>query len=337
MRLATVGGNRWIAILSGLFILMGVAVLVGWLYLQVVKPGQRARYFIFMDNVAGVRPGAEVRVNGFAIGQVDEIRPDLDIDRIEFRVDIVIDKIWPIPVDSTITVVTDGLLATPILELTPGVTEVLLEEGSRILTVPPPPSMTEQVSNLIEKQVAPALNAFLATVQVLQAQLEENVPAIVADAHSFMSDAHEMMGKASNAISAVEAEVQSLAVGLGDAGDMLSRISQPEKTRQIENLLANLDVTSRNLKSASEDLQAVLRSSRDLVQRSDRLLAENQDPLNNTIQDAEFTMQSVAASMAVVMQNLERASQEIAALAGKINDNPAVIISGDKPGRDPFK
>jgi hypothetical protein len=37
------------------------------------------------------------------------------------------------------------------------------------------------------------------------------------------------------------------------------------------------------------------------------------------------------------MQNLERASQEIAALAGKINDNPSLILGSDQEETDPFR
>ena len=59
MRLTTLGSSRGIAVLSGLFLLLGAAILTGWLYLQVVKPGQRASYFIFMEDVSGVRPGRE--------------------------------------------------------------------------------------------------------------------------------------------------------------------------------------------------------------------------------------------------------------------------------------
>ena len=48
-------------------------------------------------------------------------------------------------------------------------------------------------------------------------------------------------------------------------------------------------------------------------------------------------MQSLARSIDTVLQNLERASQEIAALAGKLNDNPSVILSGQESQEDPFK
>jgi virulence factor Mce-like protein len=330
MRLTTLGSSRGIAVLSGLFLLLGAAILTGWLYLQVVKPGQRASYFIFMEDVSGVRPGTEVRVNGYAVGQVSDIEPDLDIDRIVFRVDIVVDRIWPIPVDSTITIARDGLLSTPILELSPGKTETPLPEGGRLLTVAAPPSITDQVSSLIEEQVAPTLAVFTETITVLQAQIDENVPAIIDDARTIMAST-------SRTVAALESEVDKLAAGLGDAGEMMSRLSEEGNAQQIEDLINNLEQTSRNLKAASVKLEVILDSSSELVASSERILVENEAALRNTVEDTEFTMQSLSTSINIVMQNLERASQEIAALAGKINDNPSLILGSDQEETDPFR
>jgi ABC-type transporter Mla subunit MlaD len=319
MRLTTLGSSRGIAVLSGLFLLLGAAILTGWLYLQVVKPGQRASYFIFMEDVSGVRPGTEVRVNGYAVGQVSDIEPDLDIDRI-----------WPIPVDSTITIARDGLLSTPILELSPGKTETPLPEGGRLLTVAAPPSITDQVSSLIEEQVAPTLAVFTETITVLQAQIDENVPAIIDDARTIMAST-------SRTVAALESEVDKLAAGLGDAGEMMSRLSEEGNAQQIEDLINNLEQTSRNLKAASVKLEVILDSSSELVASSERILVENEAALRNTVEDTEFTMQSLSTSINIVMQNLERASQEIAALAGKINDNPSLILGSDQEETDPFR
>ena len=330
MRLTTLGGSRGIAVLSGLFLLLGAAIFTGWLYLQVVKPGQRASYFIFMEDVSGIRPGTEVRVNGFAVGQVSDIEPDLDIDEIVFRVDIVVDKIWPIPVDSTITIARDGLLSTPILELMPGRTETPLAEGGRILTVAAPASITEQVSSLIEEQVAPTLGVFTETITVLQAQIEENIPAIIEDARF-------IMGSTSRSVAALEAEVEKLAAGLGDAGEVMSRLSEAGNAQQIEALIDNLEQTTANLKAATVKLDAILDSSGELVSSSERILTDNEAALRNTIEDTSFTMQSLSTSINIVLQNLERASQEIAALAGKINDNPSLILGGDQEETDPFR
>jgi len=330
MKLATVTGSRGIAILSGLFVLLGVSTLAGWLYFQVVKPGQRAHYFIFMDDVTGIRPGTEVKVHGYSIGQVDAITPDLDLDNIEFQVDIVIDKIWPISVDSTITIVNDGLLSTPILNLTPGRTRTLLAEGARILTIPPPPSITQQISGLLEKQVAPTLTAFLATIKQLQGRIEEDVPGIMADARS-------IMGSTARSMTALEGEIDKLAKGMGAAGDLMSRLGKDQTAAQIESVIAALEDTAKNVKETSLRLDGLLKNAEALIDSGKAAVDENRPALRSTVSDAEYTMQSLSTSITLILQNLERASQELAALTGEVRADPKVIVTGEPRQRGPFQ
>jgi ABC-type transporter Mla subunit MlaD len=183
---------------------------------------------------------------------------------------------------------------------------------------------------LIEEQVAPTLAVFTETITVLQAQIDENVPAIIDDARTIMAST-------SRTVAALESEVDKLAAGLGDAGEMMSRLSEEGNAQQIEDLINNLEQTSRNLKAASVKLEVILDSSSELVASSERILVENEAALRNTVEDTEFTMQSLSTSINIVMQNLERASQEIAALAGKINDNPSLILGSDQEETDPFR
>ncbi|HMB76271.1 MAG TPA: MlaD family protein [Kiloniellaceae bacterium] len=330
MKLATVTGSKGIAILSGLFVLLGFFALAGWLYFQVVKPGQRAHYYIFMNDVTGIRPGTEVKVAGYPIGQVDAITPDLDLDQIEFQVDIVIDKIWPISIDSTISIVNDGLLSTPILDLTPGRTKTLLAEGARILTIAPPPSITQQISGILEKQVAPTLAAFLKTIEQLQGRIEEDVPAIMTDARSIMSSTAKSM-------SALENEIDKLAQGMGAAGSLMSRLGRDQTAEQVEALLAKLQDTADNIKATSKRLDSLMQKSNALVDSGTAMIDENRPALRSTVADAEFALQSVATSITFILQNLERASQEIASLTGRIQADPKVIVTGEPERRGPFQ
>ncbi|MDX1401931.1 MAG: MlaD family protein [Kiloniellales bacterium] len=330
MRLANLGANRAVAFLSGLFVLLGAGVLAGWLYFQVVKPGQRAPYFIFLSDVTGIRPGTEVRVNGYPIGQVTNIEPDLDINRIEFRVDIVVDKIWPIPVDSTITISTDGILSTPVLALDPGNTETLLAEGALIPTLKAPPNITERITRLVDQEIAPTLRTFMATMKDVQVQIDENAPALLADARLVLS-------KTAATVNSLEGEIEALAAGMGDAGELMSKLNEEENVERFKSLIGNLEATAINLRGASEELGRILGSSQELIDSSGRILRENEAALKNTLADSEFAMESIATSINIVLQNLERTTREIAALAGKLNANPSVILTGEPEKEDPFK
>ncbi len=330
MKLANLGANQAVAVLSGLFVLLGAAAFAGWLYFQVVKPGQRAPYFIFLSDVTGVRPGTEVRVNGFPMGQVTRISPDLDINRIEFRIDIVVDKIWPIPIDSTITVTTDGILSTPVLNLEPGNTESLLVEGARIPTLKAPPGLTARINSLVENEVTPTLRTFMATLRQIQSEVSENVPAL-------MSDARIVLAKTASAVTTLEGEIETMTKSIGDAGKLIEKFGSTDNVDKFQSLVSNLEEASLNLKNASGELGGVIESSRRLIDNSDKILAENKEALTNTISDSEFAMQSIASNINLVLQNLERTTREIAALAGKLNADPSVILTGEPEKEDPFR
>lgn len=330
MKLATIGTSKLVAALSGLFILLGIAIVTGWLYFQVVKPGQRASYFIFMTDVSGIRPGTEVQVHGFPVGQVDRISPDLDIDEIEFRVDIVIDKIWPIPIGSTITITSDGLLSTPILALEPGKTDQLLAEGGRILTLPPASGMGDRLSDLLADEVPKTFANLNRTLDSLQSALDNDLPGLLEEAGYVLSTT-------SRTLAALESESEKLAIGIGDIGEQMSRLGAETKARQVEGVLDDLAATATTLKGASLELQRLLETSGALVESSQQILTRNEAAVQTTIDDSAYTMQTIATSVTLVLQNLERLTRDLAEISGKINRDPGVLLTGPAEEDGPIK
>jgi phospholipid/cholesterol/gamma-HCH transport system substrate-binding protein len=325
MSLATLGGNRVIALLAGSFVLLGAVVIAGWLYLQVVQPGHRAEYFVLLPDVSGLRPGTQVKVAGYPVGEIRSITPELEnIDQVEFKVDFVIDKLWPIPVDSTVTVVSDDLLSGPTLVLYPGKTDTLLAEGARILTLEAPPSLTDRASRLLEDEVTPTLRAMTATLEEMQRQLKNHVPEILRETRS-------MVATTAEAVAVLRPQVDRLASGLGDAGTAMSRLADDGMAGRVDAILADLKRVAENLAGASRRLAQV-------VDSSGRLVADNRAPLSSTLADSEFTMQAVAASINLILRNLERTSQDLAGLIADIRANPSILVRGSgSDGRDPFR
>lgn len=322
MSLAAIRGSRLITVLAGLFVLLGILVLAGWLYFQVVQPGQRARYFVFLSDVSGLKRGTEVQVAGYPVGEISGISPDLDnIDDIDFRVDFVIDKLWPIPVDSTVAIENSGLLGTPVLALNPGKTDVLLEEGGRLLTVKGQASIQQRVMKLLDDEVPKALKAMIATLNELQFQMESNVPTILHDTRYVLS-------KTAEAVATLSPQMTALSQGLGDLGRMMSEVSEDQNSENIQSILENLKRVSANLDRASRELNQTMSASLTLVESGERVLTENEETISNTLQDSEFAMQTIASNIALVLGNLERSSQELADLVAEIRANPTVLFRG---------
>ena len=125
----------------GLFVLAGIAALfylsaqVGGLSYKGPRGFELAALF---DEVGGLTERAPVRISGVSVGQVGSIRLDPDL---RARVVLDLDPGLELPVDTTASIRTDGLLGNQFVALEPGGEEDLLVSGDVI-------SFTENAVNL---------------------------------------------------------------------------------------------------------------------------------------------------------------------------------------------
>ena len=77
----------------------------------------------------GLMNGATIRLAGMPVGYVSEQKFG---DNFQVRVTLSFDKKYDIPVDSSVTIETDGLLGPKHVELTPGADEEMLESGDTL-------------------------------------------------------------------------------------------------------------------------------------------------------------------------------------------------------------
>ena len=81
-------------------------------------------------NVAGVSAGTDVRVAGIKVGTVT--KQSLDPTSYQAMVEFGIDKALKLPIDSSASVTTEGLLGGTYVALTPGGDSVMLKPGEVI-------------------------------------------------------------------------------------------------------------------------------------------------------------------------------------------------------------
>lgn len=116
----------------GLFVLLGLGA-IAYLSLRIgglESPGRGgiALYAKF-DEVADLKARAPVQLAGVTIGQVTSIRLDSDY---RARVDMVVEPEVELPVDTSASVVTAGLLGDRYVALQPGAEEEYLKDGEEI-------------------------------------------------------------------------------------------------------------------------------------------------------------------------------------------------------------
>ncbi len=122
-------------LLVGLFVLLGFAALV-FLALRAgnmssaVGLGPTYNATARFDNVGGLKPRAAVRSAGVVVGRVESIR--FDDQSYQAEVSLALDQRYRFPKDSSVKILTSGLLGEQYIGLVPGGDEQMLADGDRI-------------------------------------------------------------------------------------------------------------------------------------------------------------------------------------------------------------
>ena len=127
--------NRTMEIGVGLFLLAGIlALLLLALRVSGLSPTASTdtyKLYANFDNIAGLTVRAKVTMAGVTIGKVTAI--DLDRDNYMARVTLQLEKaVDNLPVDSTASILTAGLLGEKYIGISVGGEEDLLEDGATI-------------------------------------------------------------------------------------------------------------------------------------------------------------------------------------------------------------
>lgn len=125
---------RTIETLVGGFILAGILALAA-LAVQVSGfnvDAQGGTYSVYanFENVGGLVPRAEVTIAGVNVGQVADISFDQDEYQARVRMEIH-QAVNTIPIDSTVTILTDGLLGRKYIGLVIGAEDEFIKEGGQ--------------------------------------------------------------------------------------------------------------------------------------------------------------------------------------------------------------
>ena len=118
----------------GLFVLLGVLALVflalksaNLLSFQWATTYQVTAPF---DNIGGLKPKAPVKSSGVVVGHVDAIR--FDDKSYQARVILRMDQRYAFPKDSTLKILTSGLLGEQYIGIEAGAEEKVLAEGDKV-------------------------------------------------------------------------------------------------------------------------------------------------------------------------------------------------------------
>jgi len=127
--------KRNIEILVGFFVLLGFMGLV-FLALKAANlgsiSGSAGTYLLSakFDNIGGLKPKAAVRSSGVVVGRIEHI--DFDDKSFQARVTVAMDKRYSFPKDSSLKILTSGLLGEQYVGIEAGADAVNLQSGDSV-------------------------------------------------------------------------------------------------------------------------------------------------------------------------------------------------------------
>ncbi|MFM8756695.1 MAG: outer membrane lipid asymmetry maintenance protein MlaD [Limnohabitans sp.] len=143
----------------GLFVLLGaLAVLVLALKsanFQQLSLASDYKVTARFDNIGGLKPGAAVKSAGVVVGRVDSI--DFDGESFQARVTLALQSRHAFPADSSLKILTSGLLGEQYVGISPGADEKNLAQGDRIASTQSAVVLEDLISQfLFSKAVEPS-------------------------------------------------------------------------------------------------------------------------------------------------------------------------------------
>ncbi len=136
-------------LIVGLFVLAGLAA-IAYLSLSVGglsfrQPGGLKLYADF-DEIGGLKTRAQVVISGVKVGEISSITLDKDY---RARVGLNLDAGLKLPVDTSASIFTAGLLGDRYISLQPGGEETLLKSGDQITFVESAVILERMIGKLI--------------------------------------------------------------------------------------------------------------------------------------------------------------------------------------------
>jgi len=136
-------------LLVGCFVLAGLAA-IAYLSLRVGGVSYTGptglRIFADFDEIGGLKPRAPVVISGVKVGEIEDIGL---ADDYRARVALTLDPALRLPVDTTASIVTSGVLGDRYMSLQPGAEDDILKSGDQIQFVESAVILERMIGKLI--------------------------------------------------------------------------------------------------------------------------------------------------------------------------------------------
>lgn len=318
----------------GALVVLGVAVLMGFiLVLGDCTVGRNFTIYVDFDDAAGLKNGAELRVSGYRAGSVRlvEFRGgdiDPEVNRpVYVRAHVLLDRNMErfVRQDSEFTITTQGVLGEPFIAAQsrdPGAD--VARDGQIFQGIDPPrldmiisaayeslQSVRDLVNNLSDTLGADDfdLKGFVNNIGSLAGALDERVRANDERIDSILASTDELLVTGRERLPGMLDEVEGT---LGEYRRLGSSLNTGLQDGQaVRRIIRNVEEVSG---VAAREIEPTMTSVRDVSETARRLLTENEEAIQRSIEHAEATLETA-----------RRAMDDVAAVTGRIERGEGTV------------
>jgi phospholipid/cholesterol/gamma-HCH transport system substrate-binding protein len=285
----------------GTFVLTMLVAVVLWFAALSGLAVSTDRYYILWDNVMGLKPGTQILFEGYQIGLIETIErsPEADSGGPNYRVEIQIEKGWPIPVSAVAETTAPSFLAALVVNIDAGDSDEILEPGSVI--------RSKEQGDLLSA-AGDAMSKISEVLDFMKPRIEE----ITNSVNSILSDENSK-------------QIQSMLETMNDrVADLLSA----ENAQRVELILTNLSTVSEDVSDMTNGLKNTKSQVDDILETINALIESSSGDIGHSLVDLHASLETVARHIDAVARNLEDTTRNANEFSEQIREDPSVLVRG---------
>lgn len=289
--------------LVGAVVLIAFGMLLAALMAITGTRGATVNYHTYFDNVTGVRVGAPVLFQGFRIGQVKAVVPERAAG-MRYRVELAVDRDWPIPLDSVAQLQASGLLADVRVAIRGGESTTMLAAGAALDSRPGGDvfaamnELADELTVLTRDRIRPLVESLAVRMDSIAGAIDTNLPALVG-------------------------ESRALLARLNQSADHVNQLLGEDNQRAVSGTL-------HDLQSVVADLKGTQTQTRALITSLNETIGESRPEIRQIVMDLEQVVGTIAERMDSVAHHLDSSSRNFDEFSREIRRDPRRLLFSPK-------
>lgn len=338
-------------VVVGAFVLAMIGGIIVFIALLTGRTGGTDTYYTSYTDATGLKFGSQILYMGYPVGQVEEIKPELDENLVRFRVKLAISdkfKDWKVPSDSIARIRSAGLLAAVTIDIRAGESKDPLKPGDEIEgqeqtdVISAVSEAANTLKLLTNTSIKPLVENLHRYVTNFGSVLDERGGELITDlgilAREWSTRSPELIGRfisVSEEIKETSAQLRIIisdenAQKVGSAVDNLLRASEniaaltedakqqihvllgPDTSQKVDRALVNISDASANIARLSEDVNQNLKSI---------LTPETASKIQRSLDNFSLAAANIAQLTRDLGQTRAELDRLLASLTGTVDDN----------------